>query len=124
MPQSPSAQVSIRHYEGAVTVRFIDAVLASTSHALSVRDDSTREEQIFIPFDDIYFEFMERSVSAEACPVKGEANLWTVRAMGRSVPDAMRSYGQNEASGLLRDYGLFDPRKVNVEMTPANAPAT
>lgn len=114
-------ELTIRPFEGTVTVRFLEAVLASSRNALLVGQPG-REEQVFIPFEDIYFDFLTRSDSVETCPVKGEAGLWTIQAVGRAEPDAMRAYGANEASARLKHYGVFDPAKVAIEMTQPDAP--
>ena len=112
--------LSIRPFRGTVTVRFMDAVLASSHDALMVGHEGA-DEQVFIPFNDIYFELLAQSDSHEACPVKGEASLWTIQAMGRAETDAMRSYGANDLSARLRNYGTFDPSKVSIEQTREDA---
>jgi uncharacterized protein (DUF427 family) len=120
MTNTPSP-LDIRPYAGTVTVRYMDAVLASTHGALVVNHAGVRD-QLFIPFDDIYFDLLVPSPTRETCAVKGEASLWTIQAVGRAEPDAMRVYGANEASARLRDYGAFDPDKVMIETTAADAP--
>lgn len=116
-----NARLDLQPFAGTVTVRFLDTVLASTDRALSLRQADGRD-LLFIPFDDIYFEFLARSGTRETCPVKGEASLWDIRAAGRAEPDAMRSYGDNEASAPLRRHGMFDPEKVIVEKAASDLP--
>jgi len=116
-----TSDISIRPFRGTVTVRFLDVVMASTDAAKIVNHDGV-EDQVFIPFDDIYFEFLTRSQSQETCKVKGPATIWSIQAQGRSESDAMRSYGENEASRPLARHGLFDSRKVTVEMAGDDLP--
>jgi uncharacterized protein (DUF427 family) len=113
--------LDLQPYAGTVTIRFLDTVLASTDRALALRRQEG-SDILFIPFDDIYFEFLARSDSREHCPVKGEASLWDIRAAGRAEHDAMRAYGANEVSAPLRRYGTFDPEKVTVEQAASDLP--
>lgn len=123
--QGSATRLDIRPFGGTVTVRFMDAVIAASHDALIVRQDGGPDggnEQVFIPFRDIYFDFLAKSDTREECRTKGEASLWSIQAMGRAEPDAMRSYGANETSAPLRNYGTFDPAKVAIELTPEDAP--
>ncbi|CCV05733.1 conserved hypothetical protein [Mesorhizobium metallidurans STM 2683] len=59
----PSVESSIRQraglkivpFAGVVTVRFSDAVVASSEHAKLVYEDG-RDPVFYIPFEDIYFD--------------------------------------------------------------------
>lgn len=114
-----AGSLSIEPFDGNVTITFSDAVIASTDRAKVLRE-SGKDPVFYIPFEDIYFEFLQKSATTSRCPVKGEANYWRASAVGSAAEDAMWAYlTPNPVAARLAGYGAFDERKVAIEANPA-----
>lgn len=118
-----AGQASIRPYDGTVTIRFSDAVVAASHRALVVADGKG-EGTFFIPFDDIYFEFLQKSNSTRRDPERGTVSYWSVHAVGEAADDVMWVYETPEPDWeKLHAHGAFASDKVDVEATPSPDPA-
>lgn len=107
--------ITIIPYLRPVTVRFHDVVIASTDHALELREAGHRPV-LYIPFDDIYFVHLERTDTRTESPLKGTASYWRVRGQGAAADDAMWSYEDPKPdAAAIREHGAFDPNKVTFE---------
>jgi uncharacterized protein (DUF427 family) len=107
--------ITIQPYSRPVTVRFHDVVIASTDHALELREPG-HNPVLYVPFDDIYFVHLEKTATNTQCPWKGTASYWRVRGQGEAADDAMWSYEEPKAEvAEIRGYGAFDPKKVTLE---------
>ena len=111
--------VSIEPYRGTVIVRFSDAIIASSDEALAVTEQGS-PTAYYIPFRDIYFDFMARSGEEGDVDGRGAVAYWDVSAVGEGAREAMWSYDEPPA-GLQRlaQHGAFAPDKVNIELDPA-----
>ena len=69
--RNPSHRITVEPFDGAVTATFSDAVIASTAKALVLRE-ADYPPVFYVPFEDIYFEFLKRSDTATHCPFEGE----------------------------------------------------
>jgi uncharacterized protein (DUF427 family) len=114
---------SVEPFDGTVTVRFWDAVVASTDRAMLVRNGE-RQPAFFIPFRDIYFDFLRQTDRTEHSPLLGEAHYWRVTAMNRSEDDFMWAYEKPApAAAALARHGTFDPEIARIEAVPAGGGA-
>lgn len=108
---------AVQPYAGTINVRFVDAILASTREALvfDSGDDCENAEPIFfIPFKDIYFEFLTPSERKDSA-----VDLFDVRAAGRAEEAVMWTFsGSEDTVPAVWRHGSFDPRKVAVEEVP------
>lgn len=113
----------IEPYHGLVRVSFSDAIIASSDNALIVRRPGVKPV-FYIPFEDIYFDFLLRSESAPEPSPFGAATYWRVSAVGEAAADAMWAH-ETPAVGYeaLLDHGAFDESKVLVETTDLPDPA-
>jgi len=112
-------RLAIEPFVGTVTVRFSDAIVASTDQAKLVREDG-REPVFYIPFEDIYFELFEKTGTTTRSPLKGLASYWRVHAVGSAVDDILWSYETPETPALaLAGHGAFDPEKARIDADPA-----
>lgn len=108
-------QSRIERYPGIVTVKFSDAILASSDEALILHEEG-HEPAYYIPFKDVYFEFLQPSRTRRRCPRKGEARYWNVSAVGEAETDVMWGYEIPEPGyDQLCDHASFDPSKVAIE---------
>lgn len=107
--------ITIRPYPNAVTVRFRDVVVASTSNALEVVQPG-HDPVLYIPYDDIYFVHLEKTGTRTECPWKGTASYWRVIGQGEASDDAMWAYEDPfPDAAAIQGYGAFDSRKVTFE---------
>ncbi|PDQ23023.1 hypothetical protein CN311_00780 [Mesorhizobium sanjuanii] len=113
------ATLRIAPFEGTVTVRFSDAIIASTERAKVVYEQGD-DSVFYIPFEDIYFDLLEKTNNRTDFPLKGTASFWRVHAVGGSADDFMWAYETPETAALaLSRHGTFDPDKARIEANPA-----
>jgi uncharacterized protein (DUF427 family) len=113
------SRITVEPYRGTVNVRFVDAVVASTKEALVLRDEG-RDPVYYIPFRDIYFDFLRESATEREHRDMGRARYWNVWAVGESRDDVMWAFDQPVPElGIIRQHGAFDPAAVSVEPVPA-----
>ncbi len=114
-----SDRLSIMPFDGVVNVLFSDAIVASTDNAKLVQEPGS-EPVFYIPFEDIYFDFLRKTNSMSKCPVKGSASYWSVSAVGEAAEDFMWAYEtpNPEAIGIAR-HGAFDESAATIDAIPA-----
>lgn len=109
-------ELRIEPFEGTVTVTFSDAIIASTDRALVLHEPG-HEPVPYVPFEDIYFEFLEKTATETRCPHKGTAGYWRVTAVGEAAEDFMWSYETPfERARAIAGHGAFDKRRARIEM--------
>jgi uncharacterized protein (DUF427 family) len=122
MSPETASDTIVEPYRGVVNVMFADAMLASTTAALLLRQPG-REPVIFIPFRDIYFEFLHRSPTSRDTDDLGRATFWNVSAKGEAKDDIMWAYDAPHADlAAIIDHGAFDAEKVTIEVAPPDDP--
>lgn len=122
MSPETASNIIVESFRGVVNVMFADAMLASTTEAVPIRETG-REPRIFVPFRDIYFEFLHRSPTAGEVPGLGRASFWNVSAQGEAKDGVMCSYEEPHADlRAIIDHGVFDPEKVSIEVAPPDDP--
>ncbi|MEO3386081.1 DUF427 domain-containing protein [Mesorhizobium sp. CAU 1741] len=115
MVSHPDRIITVEPFPGTVSVRFGDVVIASSTKALELREGSY-PPVFYIPFEDIYFEHLERSDSQTYCQFKGDASYWGVSAQGEAAPDAMWAYQTPyDEMQPIKDHGAFDRSKVTID---------
>ncbi|WEX10231.1 DUF427 domain-containing protein [Chelativorans sp. AA-79] len=111
-------KVTVEPFRGTVNVMFSDAIIASTREALVVREED-REPVFYIPFRDVYFDFLRESATERHAPLKGSARYWNAWAVGESADDVMWAYDQPSPElRAIRQHAAFDPGKVRIEAVP------
>jgi len=111
--------LAIEPYAGTVTVRFSDAIVAATDRAKVLREEG-REPVFYVPFEDIYFDFLEKTNTTSSCPLKGTASYWRVQAVGSASEDFMWAYETPDtAAQAIARHGAFDPQKARIDADPA-----
>jgi uncharacterized protein (DUF427 family) len=120
---APSARgrdrLAIEPFSGTVTVRFSDAIVATTDRAKVLREDG-HEPVYYIPFEDIYFDLFEKTNTTSQCPLKGTASYWRVHAVGSASDDFMWAYeAPDTAARAIARHGAFDPEKARIDIAPA-----
>ena len=108
----------IEPFAGTVTVRFSDAIVASTERAKILREDG-HGPVYYIPFEDIYFDLFEKTNTVSKSPIKGTASHWRVHAVGSSSDDFMWAYETPDtAARAIAGHGTFDPVKARIDAEP------
>ncbi|MGX5831003.1 DUF427 domain-containing protein [Mesorhizobium sp. 43Arga] len=112
---SPPAIVA---FDGIVTVRFSDAIVASSERA-KLLYEAGRDPVFYIPFEDVYFELLEKT-NATSESARGTAGYWRVHAAGASADNFMWAYETPETAFLgIARHGAFDPHRARIEADPA-----
>ena len=115
----PDHSITVEPFDGAVTVSFSDAIIASSDRAKVLRETG-HPAVYYIPFEDIYFELLRPSSTVTHCPFKGDASYWNVSAVGEAESDVMWAYQQPyDEVRAIGGHGAFYPDKVRIEATPA-----
>jgi uncharacterized protein (DUF427 family) len=118
--RNPSHRITVEPFDGAVTVTFSDAVIASSDDALVLRE-ADYPPVFYIPFKDIYFEFLKPSSTSTHCPYKGDASYWDVSAVGEAAKDIMWAYeAPYDEMVRIKNHGAFYPDKVRIEANPSS----
>lgn len=111
----PDHRISLEPFEGTVTVRLSDAIIAATENAKVMRE-ADYAPVFYIPFEDIYFDFFEKTDTKTHCPFKGDASYWRASAVGQAAQDVMWAYEHPYEEMLaIRDHGAFYPDKVDID---------
>jgi uncharacterized protein (DUF427 family) len=115
--------LAIEPFDGTVTVRFWDAVIASTDQAKVLRQ-AGKEPAFYVPFDRIYFDFLQKTDRREHVPDLGEIAFWRVSAMNRAAEDFMWALEAPDIPLLaLAHHGSFDRKIARIEAVPAGGGA-
>ena len=116
---SRPGDLTIEPFHGTVTVSFSDAIIASSDRAKVLRERG-HEPVFYIPFEDIYFELLQKTNASSRCPLKGTASYWRATAVGESADNAMWAYETpNPQASTIAGHGAFDPRLTRIEAVPA-----
>ncbi|MER8600211.1 MULTISPECIES: DUF427 domain-containing protein [unclassified Mesorhizobium] len=114
-----SGPLRIVPFDGTVTVRFSDAIIASSARAKLLYEDG-HDPVFYIPFEDIYFDLLEKTNTTSHSPLKGTASYWRVHAVGSSAEDFMWAYETPDTPALaIARHGAFDPGRARIEADPA-----
>ncbi len=113
--RNPNHRITVEPYPGTVTVKHADVIVASSKNAKVLREGDY-PAVYYIPFEDIYFEHMQKTASRSHCPYKGNASYWRVTAAGEAVQDAMWAYeAPYDEMGAIRDHGAFYKDRVKID---------
>ena len=111
----PDHRITVEPFNGTVTVRLSDAIIASTQNAKVLRE-AGHDPVFYIPFEDIYFDFFEKTGTRTHCPFKGDASYWRASAVGEAAEDVMWAYEHPYEEMLaIKDHGAFYPDKVDID---------
>ena len=113
--QPPARDITVEPFDGVVTVTFSDAIIASSQEALLLRE-ANHDPVFYIPFKDVYFDFLRKSPTVTHCPYKGDAGYWNVTAVGEAMDDVMWAYeNPYEQVSAIAGHAAFYPKKVRIE---------
>lgn len=108
-PRPPRLEPTAR----LVVITFGGEAIVTTRRALRLLETS-HPPSYYIPPDDIAPGTLVPSARGSFCEWKGAARYWTVRAGGRTAPDAAWSYADPvRAYAALRDHVAFYPAAMD-----------
>ena len=119
--RNPGYRIIVEPFDGVVTVTFSDAIIASSKEALVLREGDY-PPVLYVPFKDVYFDFLQRTDTGSHCPYKGDASYWKVSAAGQAEDDVMWAYERPyDEMARIKDHGAFYPDKVTIDAGPSLA---
>ena len=97
-----------------VTVKVDGNVIAQTDDALELRE-AKYPPVLYIPRADVRMERLERSAHTTYCPFKGDANYYSVPALGERGRNGVWTYeAPYEAVAAIREHLAFYPDRVEI----------
>jgi uncharacterized protein (DUF427 family) len=111
----PARHIVITPHKGRVSVRFGDTVVATSTHALDLREGSY-PVVVYVPRDDVDETALARTSHTTHCPNKGDANYFSVVDGDRTVENAAWTY-ETPLPGVsaIKNALAFYPNKVSLE---------
>lgn len=91
--RNPSKVITIEPQPGSVAVYAGDVEIARSTRAKSL-SEPPYPARIYIPFEDIDFDRLQKTTHSTHCPYKGDASYWSVTALGDRGVNAMWAYEQ------------------------------
>ncbi|MGE0284060.1 MAG: DUF427 domain-containing protein [Rhizobiaceae bacterium] len=114
----PEHTISVEPFGGVVVVTFGEAIIASSKEALELKE-TNHAPVFYIPFKDVYFDFLNPSQTKTHCPFKGDASHWNASASGEAMKDVMWAYlSPFDEMIAIKDHAAFYPSKVRIDATP------
>ena len=101
------------HSDKTIKVLFNEAILAATKGCIILIEENY-SPVIYIPADDIRFEFMEKTQCSTYCPFKGTASYWNIKSDQNFKGNAAWSYlDPFDEALIIRGYLAFYPNNVS-----------
>ncbi len=111
----PDHPITIQAHDGRVVVRAGARVIANTEAALELAEASY-PVALYVPFDDVDGQTLERSDATSFCPYKGDASYFTVRTDDDVLEDVAWSYQKPyDAVSEIAGHVAFYPDRVTIE---------
>jgi uncharacterized protein (DUF427 family) len=109
----PDHPITIAPNGNRVRVTFAGHVVADTTHALTLKEESYKPV-FYIPRTDADMSLLTSTDNRTHCPYKGDASYFTIAAHGRSAENAVWSYEQPfPAMAEIKEYLAFYPNRVD-----------
>lgn len=107
--------IRIRPATGKWTIRAGGAVIGETTRALELSEGG-HPPVIYFPREDIAMALLDRSDRSSTCPLKGQAEYFTIAAKSGPIHDAAWSYPTPvPAAAAIAGHLAFYPDKATVE---------
>ncbi|MCC2655850.1 MAG: hypothetical protein K0Q76_958 [Panacagrimonas sp.] len=112
---SPEHPIDIGPAGRRVTVKVGGNVIAQTDDALELRE-AKYPPVLYIPREHVRMESLERSAHTTYCPFKGDANYYSVPALGDRGRNGVWTYeAPYEAVAAIREHLAFYPDRVEID---------
>jgi len=118
MAMTDMPHILVSPFNGEVTVRLGDEVVARSMRALALKEGSYGAVY-YLPREDVSAR-LTRSPKRTTCPHKGEAAHFTLEGQGGKAEDAVWSYEEPKAGvAEIAGHVAFYPNRLRIEATPA-----
>lgn len=115
----PDHPITLTPFQGSVTVRFNDVVVAQTDKAVKL-EEAKYLAVFYIPRSDIRVEHYVRTEHQTHCPYKGDANYFSLSADGKTAENAVWTYENTyPAVAEIKEHVAFYTDKVTFEIEAA-----
>jgi uncharacterized protein (DUF427 family) len=123
MQPGPNHPITIEPNPARVVITVAGKVVASSEHALTLREAKYRPVQ-YIPLADVDESLLAPSNHVSYCPFKGDASYFSVPAGGERSQNAVWIYREPyDAVAQIKDHVAFYPDRVDSISEQALAPA-
>lgn len=113
MDRSDTSEVSTFPFKGRVTVQAGGELVAASRSAVAL-DEAGHHRVYYVPMRDVRADLMVPTGTATACPHKGVARYWSIRAGGRLIEDAAWGYDDPLPQAMaIAGHVAFYPQKVD-----------
>lgn len=114
-PTDTGEYITIEPFDGPVVVNFHGAIVASTKHALVLKERGY-EPVFYIPKDRVEMAFLHESDHRTTCPHKGEARYWSIMAEAQAGKNAAWAYDTpHDGVASIAGHIAFDRRFVTID---------
>ena len=115
----PDHPITIAPTPGRVTVRVGGKTIASSDHALTLREANYGPVH-YIPRADVDMALLESTEHTTYCPYKGECSYYSIPVGGEKSTNAVWVYEEPyESVASIRDHVAFYPDRVDfIEVVP------
>ena len=105
--------IVIEKHPNRVKITFNGKRIADTRKALVLREGKL-PPVLYLPREDVDMTLLRRTDHSTHCPFKGNAAYYSVKAEGKSAPDAVWTYeSPNSAVAEIKDYLAFYEEKMD-----------
>lgn len=112
----PDHPITVTPYDGRVTVRLGDRVLAVTERALELREASY-PPVLYVPREDADPDAFTASTKQTYCPYKGDASYPAIRGEDGDVAGAVWTYEEPyDAVASIAGHLAFYPDRVTIDV--------
>jgi uncharacterized protein (DUF427 family) len=112
--RNPSKVITVKPQPGTVVVYAGETEIARSTRAKAL-DEPPYPTRIYIPFEDIRFELLQKTGHTTHCPYKGDASYWSVPATGETGTNAMWGYEHPyDEMAAIAKHGAFYAEKVRI----------
>lgn len=104
-----------------VEVRWNNLVLASSQNPIFIKEVGKEiyDTVIYIPHEDVEFEWLKANFNRTHCPIKGDASYWDFDNGQDSIQDVAWSYEEPiKKSQVIKNYVAFYADKVELITRP------
>lgn len=118
----PEHKVVVKPLDGMVEVKALGETIASSSKSLVV-EEGRYTPVIYVPRDDVKFEFLREIDLTTYCPFKGDARYWNIQVGDDHIGSAVWGYDTPyDEVALLSDYVAFYSDRVDEITVDGKAP--
>lgn len=116
----PEHKVEETHFDGRVKVEVNGEVIADSRDVVKLEEDN-HPPRYYFPRGDVRMDKLSRSATTTACPFKGTAHYFGIRAGDKTLEDAVWTYEDpyEEHQALKDRVAFYDDKLPEIAIRPA-----